>query len=161
MVGKATISGRGRKPKPRELGPQNRSPLKNIIVCGGTDFSDVVNIDPPIYFDGLEFATIIWKSVVPELLKNRVLKITDMHNVEMFCIAYENMRQAQKEISQNGITVEGATGGPIKNPAVTTLNEASRQMIQFGSMLGLDPSSRTRLTGASPKESNTNPFANL
>ena len=161
MAGKATIPGRGRKPKPRELSPQNRTPLKSAIACGGTDFTDVVNVEPPDYFDGLEYAVLIWRSVVPELLKNKLLKITDMHNVEMFCIAYENMRQAQKEIVKYGVTMEGATGGPIKNPAVTALNEASRQMVQFGSMLGLDPSSRTTLTGIGPNEANTNPFADL
>lgn len=161
MAGKASIPGRGRKPKPRELEPQNRNPLKNTIACGGSDFSDVLSIEPPSYMDGMRHASMIWDSVVPELLKNKILKITDMHNVEMFCIAYENMRKAQEEIVEHGVTMEGATGGPIKNPAVTALNEASRQMIQFGSMLGLDPSSRTRLTGIDPKQTHTNPFASL
>ena len=102
----------------------------------------------------------IWQSIVPELLKNEVLKITDMHNVEAFCMAYENYRQCQKDIAENGVTVQGAMGGPIKNPALTGINEAMKQMATFGAMLGLDPSSRQRLLGPGKKEK-TNSFASV
>ena len=45
--------------------------------------------------------------------------------------------------------VEGATGGPMKNPALTSKNEALRQMSMFGAALGLDPAARGRLMGTS------------
>ena len=124
MGGIASVPGRGRKAKPTEIKRVNGNPGKRALNNNAPDFSAVVDIAPPIYFDGLEHATMIWQSIVPELLKNEVLKITDMHNVEAFCMAYENYRQCQKDIAENGVTVQGAMGGPIKNPALTGINEA-------------------------------------
>ena len=75
-------------------------------------------------------------------------------------MAYENYRKCQQEIVENGVTVQGAMGGPIKNPALTGINEAMKQMATFGAMLGLDPSSRQRLTGNQDKKK-TNSFASV
>lgn len=151
MGGIAAVPGRGRKADPR------KSKNKNINV---PTFSEVVDIEPPEYMDDLEFAPMIWRSIVPELLENELLRITDMHNVEVFCMAYDTYRQSQKELAKQGVTVMGASGSLIKNPALTALNEAARQMATFGSLLGLDPSSRQRLTGAGDKNQ-TNPFAGV
>ena len=160
MGGIASVPGRGRKAKPTEIKRVNGNPGKRALNNNAPDFSAVVDIAPPIYFDGLEHATMIWQSIVPELLKNEVLKITDMHNVEAFCMAYDNYRQCQKHIAENGVVIMGSNGGDIKNPALTGLNEALRQMATFGAMLGLDPSSRQRLTGVGGKEK-INSFASV
>ena len=147
MGGIASVAGRGRKPKP-------------IKKSNTPDFGKVIDIAPPDYFCDLEFASMMWRSIVPELLKNEVIRITDMHNVEAFCIAYDNYRQAQKDVAENGVTVMGGNGNLAKNPALTGINEAMRQMAMFGAMLGLDPSSRQRLTGGGKKEK-TNSFASV
>lgn len=151
MGGVAAVPGRGRKPDPR------KSKNKNINI---PEFSNVTNIDPPDYMDSLEYAPMIWRSIIPELLENELLKITDMHNVEVFCMAYETYRNCQAEIVFSGVTINTEAGSVIKNPALTALNEAVRQMATFGSLLGLDPSSRQRLTGAGNKEQ-TNQFAGV
>lgn len=160
MGGVAAVPGRGRKAKPTEIKRADGNPGKRPLNKNAPEFTEVVDIAPPLYFDGLEFAPVIWQSVVPELLKNGVLRITDMHNVEAFCMAYENYRKCQQEIVENGVTVQGAMGGPIKNPALTGINEAMKQMATFGAMLGLDPSSRQRLTGNQDKKK-TNSFASV
>ena len=147
MGGIAAVAGRGRKPKP-------------IKKSNTPDFGKVIDIAPPDYFCDLEFASMMWRSIVPELLKNEVIRITDMHNVEGFCVAYDNYRQCQKDIAENGVTVMGGNGNLAKNPALTAINEAMRQMAMFGAMLGLDPSSRQRLTGGGKKEK-TNSFASV
>lgn len=101
-----------------------------------------------------------WRMVVPELLRENVLALTDLHNVEAFCLAYSNWRLAQDSVESFGIVVQSSQGSPIKNPALTAANEAMRQMVTFGSMLGLDPASRTRIIGGN-KQKTTNPFAGL
>ena len=160
MGGIASVPGRGRKAKPTEIKRADGNPGKRPLNKNAPDFTEVVDIAPPLYFEGLEFAPVIWQSVVPELLKNGVLRITDMHNVEGFCIAYDNYRQCQKDIAENGVTVMGGNGNLAKNPALTAINEAMKQMTMFGSMLGLDPSSRQRLTGGGDKNK-TNSFASV
>lgn len=160
MGGLAAIPGRGRKAKPQETKKSAGNPGGRPLNKSMPEFSQILDIDPPTYFDGMEFAPVMWRSIVPELLKAEVLRITDMHNVEAFCMAYDNYRQCQKKIATEGVTVLGAMGGPIKNPALTAINEAMKQMAMFGAMLGLDPSSRQRLTGIGDNKK-TNSFASV
>ncbi|MNW04557.1 Phage terminase, small subunit [compost metagenome] len=80
--------------------------------------------------------------------------------MEAYCAAYGRFRSAEEEIQKHGIVVEGAQGGPVKNPAATVANEAMKQMATFGSFLGLDPSSRQRMQGPK-KPGKANPFAKL
>ena len=146
MGGKNAVAGAGRKPK--------------VKATGDTDFENVFDIDVPDYMLGMENAVVMWKATVPLLLERKFLKSTDLHNIEMFCIAYENMRSAQREVAGMGITLTTEQGSVIKNPALTAVNEAARQMATFGALLGLDPSSRARLMGGGGKPK-SNAFAEV
>lgn len=145
MGGVNAVVGAGRKPK--------------VKVAGDSDFDNVYDIDVPEYMLEMKYATSIWRATTKELLKRKILKITDLHNIEMFCFAYNNLREAQLEVVLYGVTIETAMG-KIKNPAITVVNEASKQMAQFGSMLGLDPVSRNRLMGGGSKPKD-NQFAKV
>ena len=84
MGGANTVAGAGRKPK--------------IKVTGDTDFENVYDIDVPVYMERMEYASQMWRTIVKQLLSRKILKVTDLHNIEMFCIAYNNMREAQLEV---------------------------------------------------------------
>jgi len=150
MSGVAGRSGRKLKPAERKIAAGN--PGKRAINTDAPDFGLAVDIDPPEWI--VEEARDMWLRVAPLLLKQKVLQLTDLHNLEAFCTAYGTFRAASVNVQENGVVVEGATGGPIKNPALTALNEAGKQMIAFGSLLGLDPASRQRLVGAGKKQGN-------
>ncbi|WP_433766650.1 phage terminase small subunit P27 family [Pseudomonas putida] len=158
MGGTATVAGRGRKPKPTAKKQLAGNPGKRALNTAEPEFSKITDVDPPEWLS--ERAAVMWKMILPELLRENVVALTDLHNVEAFCTAYDNWRMAQESIRDNGIVVAGATGGPVKNPALTAANETMRQMVTFGSLLGLDPSSRTRLIGGN-KQKETNEFAQL
>ncbi|NUT73539.1 phage terminase small subunit P27 family [Pseudomonas sp. C1C7] len=158
MGGTATVAGRGRKPKPTAKKQLAGNPGKRALNTAEPEFSKITDVDPPEWLS--ERAAVMWKMILPELLRENVVALTDLHNVEAFCTAYDNWRMAQESIRENGIVVAGATGGPVKNPALTAANETMRQMVTFGSLLGLDPSSRTRLIGGN-KDKATNEFAQL
>lgn len=158
MTGIATVSGRGRKPKPTALKELQGNPGKRPLNKDEPQFSDIVAVEPPEWLS--EMAVQMWQTVVPELLANKILTVADLHNVEAFCMAYSRWREAENNVKMNGITIK-TEATVIKNPAVTVANEALRQIVQFGSLLGLDPSSRTRLIGGSKKETIANPFADL
>ena len=148
MSGKAVASGRGRKPKPNreKLLSGSKHANKNAV-----EFENIANVDPPEWLP--ELAKTMWQTVCPHLCKKKVLAVTDLHNLEIFCIEYATWRDANQHVKENGIVVEGATGGPIKNPARTVATEAMRQMAIFGGNLGLDPASRSRLIGPAGAES--------
>ncbi|MCB5226211.1 phage terminase small subunit P27 family [Alishewanella sp. 16-MA] len=149
MTGKSVVPGRGRKPKPTARKVAAGNPGKRKLNDREPSYSEIQSVDAPEWLSA--DAATMWTLVTTELIREGVLTVTDLHNVEAFCTSYSNWRIAQKEIDQNGITVEGATGGLQKNPAVTVANESLRQIVTFGSLLGLDPSSRSRLMGSAKK----------
>ncbi|MDX1538837.1 phage terminase small subunit P27 family [Arsukibacterium sp.] len=149
MSGTQIVAGRGRKPKPTARKRAEGNPGKRKLNDQEPDFSIIHSVDAPEWLS--ENAQVMFKLVTNELCREQVLTATDLHNVEAFCTSYSNWRLAQSEIDQKGITVKGAMGGVIKNPAVTVANESLRQLVTFGSLLGLDPSSRSRLIGAAKK----------
>lgn len=155
----AGVAGRsGRRPKPTAQKALAGNPGKRALNKSEPDFSLVTNIDPPDWLS--ENARRVWLMIVPQLCSAHVLALTDLHNVEAFCTAYGNWRLAQDSVQEFGVVVTSAQGSPIKNPALTAANEAMRQMVTFGSMLGLDPASRTKIIGGNKPEP-TNPFADL
>lgn len=158
MGGVATVVGRGRKPKPTALkrlqGNAGKRKLKDI-----PQFGELQNVEPPEWLTPL--AVKMWQTVMPELLSIKVLTIADIHNVEAFCMAYARWREAEDILTERGLVIETPMGSLIKNPAATIVAEAKKQMVQFGSLLGLDPSSRERLTGSAQQEAVANPFADL
>ena len=158
MGGTATVAGRGRKPKPTAQKKLAGNPGKRALNNDEPQFTTVRNIDPPEWLS--ERAATMWKMLIPELLREKVVALTDLHNVEAFCTAYDKWRMSEEAVQKFGIVVESSQGSPMKNPALTAANESMRQMVTFGSMLGLDPASRTRLIGGN-KEKETNEFAKL
>ena len=158
MGGIATVAGRGRKPKPTKLKELNGNAGKRALNKNEPKFDRITNIDPPEWLEPL--AGEMWERVVPQLCANDLLTVGDLHNVEAFCTAYARWRQSQIEINNYGVVVPHPETGVLqKNPAVTVMTETARQLVTFGSLLGLDPSSRARLTGVAKAETVGNPFA--
>lgn len=149
MTGKAVVAGRGRKPKPTARKVAAGNPGKRKLNDREPTFTEIQSVDAPEWLS--PDATTMWGLVTTELIREGVLNVTDLHNVEAFCSSYSNWRKAQQEIDRLGITVVSPTGTLQKNPAVTVANECLRQIVTFGSLLGLDPSSRSRLMGAAKK----------
>ena len=148
----------GRRPKPTALKELAGNPGKRALNKNEPKFSELKSVETPEWMP--ELAATMWETVLPELLANKVLTIPDLHNVEAFCMAYQRWREGQEDVTLNGIVIK-TENSVIKNPAVTVVNEASVQMMKFGSLLGLDPSSRSRLMGAAKDNKPSNPFADL
>lgn len=152
----AGVKGRsGAKPKPNAQKQLTRSKHVNK---NAVEFDLVTNAAAPIWLPPL--AVEMWEKVCPYLSEQKVLTVTDLHNLEAFCNSYATWREAAEHLRLNGLVVEGATGGPIKNPAATVVNESLRQMLMFGASLGLDPASHYRLSGVKPGN-DPNPFSDF
>ncbi|RXZ42694.1 phage terminase small subunit P27 family [Crenobacter cavernae] len=156
MSGKATVPGRGRKPKPAAVKVATGNPGKRKLVKD--TLTPITGVDPPPHLSAI--ASTMWSSVAPTLCAQRVLCGTDLHNLEGFCTAYANYRAAQQSIDTVGILIFEDGGRMSKNPACTVVNEALKQMTMLGSLLGLDPASRQRvMTGG--QEEQKDPWAEL
>lgn len=161
MGGAATVPGRGRKPKPTALKRLGGNAGKRALNKNEPTFTPLIGVACPEWLAEDQWAPTLWDMVIKELCAAEVLCITDLHNLEAFCTAYSRWRRAEIEITKHGLVVEGATGGPVKNPACTVANESLKQMTTYGALLGLDPSSRSRLIGGNKKKGGGNPFAAL
>jgi P27 family predicted phage terminase small subunit len=149
---------RGRPPKPTALKViQGNAGKRKLNTKEPSPDALVVVPDPPEWFGTI--AVEAWQQVAPWLIEAKILTATDLHNLEAFCMAYQRWREAQADITKNGIIVMGAKQ-EIKNPACTVANETMRQMATFGSALGLDPAARARLKPGG-KEKPNNPFTAL
>lgn len=158
MVGKALVPGRGRKPKPtaikvRQGNPGKRKLNTNEIV------SEELTIDTPPPDDLNEDGVLMWHFVLKELAPQGVVLKTDLETVANYCIAYQNRKMANRDIERYGSILE-SDSGIKRNPAYNTLKESMADMAKFGSLLGLDPSSRSRLMGNADSQV-SNPFAEL
>ncbi|MDF3837141.1 phage terminase small subunit P27 family [Cupriavidus basilensis] len=155
----AGVAGRsGRKPKPTARKALAGNPGKRALNRSEPDFGLVTTIFAPDWLEG--HARDLWEHLAPLLCKQHILQATDIQNLEVYCAAYGQFRKAEEDVARNGQVVAGAQGGPIKNPALTAKNEAVKQMVTYGALLGLDPSSRQRLLGPK-KKGEGNPFAAL
>ena len=149
----------GRKPKPTALKALAGNPGKRKLNKDEPEFKAIRSVKPPEWLD--DIAATMWVMITKQLCGAGVLQVTDLHNVEAFCASYSRWRQAEAACAQYGVLIASDSGGYTKNPAYTAAAESLRQMAQFGSLLGLDPSSRSRLIGGGNKKKPDNPFTNL
>ncbi|EKN4700368.1 phage terminase small subunit P27 family [Yersinia ruckeri] len=156
MAGLPGRSGRRAKPTARKELAGN--PGKRALNKSELAFTPITAVAPPDWLD--ETASTMWVMIAKELCAQRVLCATDLHNLEIFCMAYSTFRRSHLHLKAHGVVMIGATGGPIKNPSLTAINECSRQMASFGALLGLDPSSRQRLVGGNT-DKNSNPWKDI
>lgn len=124
--------------------------------------------NPPAYLGTL--AKSCWRKVIPYLESTSRVERIDTALVEQYCTEYELYRIAYEDVGKNGIqsklfkSVQNSAGEIIgkdftgfrRNPAVSTMNDALKQLKAIGSQLGLSPKARQELMQiASQKKDDT------
>ncbi len=150
----------GRKPKPaalRELtGNAGHRPIPVEL-----DFTAAGPIKMPSWLD--KDAKAEWRRIVKALSDLDLLKATDVGVLASYCIAYSRWVAAERKIAAEGTVIKmtGSQGQEkwVKHPALMVSSEAQKQMLRAGSLLGLNPVDRNKIS-ASPKQQ-ANPFATL
>jgi P27 family predicted phage terminase small subunit len=105
----------------------------------------------PAHFTGA--ALTAWHRLSSILNVARVLTAADLVALEQYCVTYSNFRKAQLEVDNRGVLLCSEKGEYKKNPAITAVTEASRELRGLSAMLGLDPASRTKVDGNPPPQS--------
>ncbi len=99
-----------------------------------------------------EAAKAKWQSLVPELDRLGLLTVVDGDTLAAYCQAWAEFEAATKLLQSEGRTCAGGSGGLKQHPAVSMQRTAWKALREFGSLLGLDPSSRCRLETAPPPD---------
>ncbi|UPR55291.1 phage terminase small subunit P27 family (plasmid) [Vibrio cyclitrophicus] len=120
----------------------------------------LVKIDPPDQLRD-ESALAIWQTQSRVLMDRQLLTIDHGPLLLAYCNSFSLYLEAEQAISDEGLTVSSAKGGPKKNPSVNVRQDALASMVRIGSLLGLDPLSMRRMTGGSSgdKDGNENEFS--
>ncbi len=120
----------------------------------------LVKIDPPDQLRD-ESALAIWQTQSCVLMDRQLLTIDHGPLLLAYCNSFSLYLEAEQAISDQGLTVFSAKGGPKKNPIVNVRQDALASMVRIGSLLGLDPLSMRRMTGGSSgdKDGNENEFS--
>jgi P27 family predicted phage terminase small subunit len=126
------------------------------------DFSSAGAIgDPPAWLDDVAKAE--FSRIVTALKDLDLLHATDKAVLTSYAANYSRFVAAEEKVNREGTVIEvvGSQGQSkwIKHPALMVSSEAQKAMIRAGSLIGLNPVDRKRLS-ASPKQL-SNPFASL
>ncbi|EOX8446334.1 phage terminase small subunit P27 family [Salmonella enterica] len=93
-----------------------------------------------------DIAIRIWKTQSKILIERGVFDLEDAPLLLAYCNAFHLMIEAEKVIAKDGLTVSSEMGSEKKHPAVNVRNDSVSQLARLGSLLGLDPLSRIRMT---------------
>ena len=104
-----------------------------------------------------ETASQVWDRVMRTQAPGVILA-ADPDVLTAYCEAVATLKQAQFEIrkaivEQGGLTVETERGW-VTNPAVNIAFKASAEIRHLGSLLGLNPASRSRINAIAPGNDN-------
>lgn len=134
---------------------QNR---RTEMVEKATEDLQPLQTSPPNYMKGT-IAGRAWQRITPILRQSTIIKNADRSTVEALCSAIALYRLGFDDVQENGIqtpiykSVQNNRGEIIdrdfvgfkKNPAVSTMDAAIRQIRSLSSELGLTPTSRASL----------------
>tara|TARA_R110001583_G_scaffold21308_3_gene80864 strand:+ start:17762 stop:18199 length:438 start_codon:yes stop_codon:yes gene_type:complete len=106
-----------------------------------------------------EHAKNIWKAQSKLMIERGTLSREDLPILVAYCNAWSLMIQSQDDMAKT-LYSSTADGGEKVHPSVNINKIAVGQLKMLGSLLGLDPLSRSRVVGgsASPDPESDNPF---
>lgn len=141
------MAGGGRPPIPDNI-HQLRGTKSKVARVEGHESPEPDAVDelpPAPHTLTSDLARLKWKDTAEHLIKSKVLKVTDLDALESYCISYEMMCEAKDAIEHEGLTIPNAQGVPTKNPTCNILKDAQAELRQMSTLLGLNPSARTRI----------------
>lgn len=136
------------KPKPKELKVLQGTFRKDReTVENAPEYKAIKKVpDAPLSIRGIPELEKKWKEIGDLLVESGVLKHTDIDILESYCLAWYSVVLASKDVIDEGVTIKDPIDGSIKkNPASTALFQAQAEHRQLSTLLGLNPSARTRI----------------
>lgn len=136
------MSLRGRKPKPtaikklegnpgrRKLNEREPKPANGMPSC-------------PTWLE--TEAKKLWRRVCKELEMMGTLAKSDRETIAVFCQSYARWKESEEFLSTHGPIMQTQSGYIQQLPQVSISHSYMKRMIETGSLLGLNPSARSRL----------------
>lgn len=141
----------GRKPKPAlqvvKEGNPGKRPVKDSAKLPPSaliepDWADLLPGDDSV----AATAGRMWKRNAPTLARSVGLVGEQQEVLVDYCITWARIEQGERALSRDGMVIDGAMGGVVKNPWTTVLNQYRSHLRSLIGELGLSPASATRIT---------------
>lgn len=101
-----------------------------------------------------------WERIVPDLERLGILKRIDAAALTAYCMTWQRFVEASQIIEVEGMSCTDRAGKVTRNPALVTVETASRELRAWAGEFGLTPSAETRLSKLDESNAgNGNPFA--
>lgn len=139
---------RGRKPKPTKLKVQAGNPGKRPLNDAEPAYKPGAG-SPPACLDAVGKAE--WRRVSKLMTVAGVLTQADRSVLTLYCSAWSRWIVARKKLEVEGEVYTTEKGYQCPSPYVGIANQAEATVAKLGASLGLDPSSRSRLTATPAK----------
>ena len=97
-----------------------------------------------------------WNRVSALLTASGVLTQADRGILTLYCEAWSRWVEAHQKLKITGKVLK-STRGLYQNPFLKIANAAADAIARYGSLLGLDPSSRGRIVAKPPAQANAKP----
>jgi len=131
-----------------------------VTKANGID-SNIVAFDPPDMPDILsDKEKEIWIHTVELLRPLRVLEKIDGAVLASYCCSYVRWREAEEQLQNESLTIDGANGNLVTNPLVNISRHERSALVMYAQQLGMTPAARMRvhIVREQPKE---NPFEKI
>lgn len=87
----------------------------------------------------------VWDYTVRQLSEMGLASQADRDTLAAYCAAVVTHRKATRSVLRDGILIEGAMGGKVRNPSCAVQREAAAVIKSLGAAFGLTPSSRSSI----------------
>lgn len=134
----------GPKPAPTAIKALLGNPGKRALNDDTIKVPPASEVKPPMPLYGP--ASREWVRITPHLHSLGLLTDLDLTMLAAYCESWGRYCDAQAEVSEHGILIEGYRGGLVKNPAAQLVRDAFSDMIRLALEFGMTPSSRGRMT---------------
>lgn len=102
----------------------------------------------PGWLAGVSGARAVWDRLAPDLQRRGVLTAWDVDAFAAFCVAVVRHRAAVELVERDGLMIDGARGGRVRNPAVQMERDYADQVKSGAARFGLTPADRSSVKAA-------------
>lgn len=139
---------RGPAPKPTRLKVVAGNPGKRKLNTAEPKPRQSVGRTPPTYLS--KYAQEMWRELVPELTRLKLLTIVDYRALEMCCDSYSTWRLMREKIEKmgtgsSGFVSEAKSGYKQQAAEYTIMTQSMANFSRFLAEFGLSPAARTRI----------------
>lgn len=133
----------GRKPLPTAVKTLTGNPGKRPLNDAEPQSGPLeVLPDPPEWLG--PYGIVEWERTGPVLIHMGVLQEADIPLLETYCASFDLLIESRLDIAKNGMVIEGSRG-PVRNPALAAVAQATTAIKGLAAEFGLTPSSRSRM----------------